>query len=351
MRRNRGITNYGASPSGAAGAPAAPAAWGAHATAPVEDGPLTRIRRMLPSLTGTGRACADYVLANAWEVRGLPIADVAARAGVSPNAVNRFSRAIGYEGYRAFSQALTLELGKILGAAYALPASVTDLPGPDRTDGAATDAAALAGGAGVVLRRVFELEIEALRDTLATLDRAAERAVEALAEAQQVLFIGTGAAAALSELAAYRLKVLGIRAAWAADPGAIAPEIHLLAAGDVVCAISYHGATRHILESIDHARDRGLTTIGITAVPGSPIARRVDIRLVAFGQQTALGFGQFASRVASLTLLDALAAAVAWRRGDAAVTHATELVGTMQRRAELRGARAVRPTGTGKRNK
>ena len=309
---------------------------------------------MLPSLTGTGRACADYVLANAWEVRSLPIADVAARAGVSPNAVNRFSRAIGYDGYRAFSQALTLELGKILGAAYALPASVTDLPGTGRTNGAGSGLAGLAGlagGSGVVLRRVFELEIEALRDTLATLDREAERAVEALAEAQQVLFIGTGAAAALGELAAYRLKVLGIRAAWAADPGAIAPEIHLLAAGDVVCAISYHGATRHILESIDHARDRGLTTIGITAVPGSPIARRVDIRLVAFGQQTALGFGQFASRVASLTLLDALAAAVAWRRGDVAVTHATELVGTMQRRADLRGARAVRPARAGRQAK
>lgn len=348
MPRNRGITDYG-DPGSVSDTPDALSAQTAQA-APVDDGPLTRIRRMLPSLTGTGRACADYVLANAWEVRGLPIADFAVRAGVSPNAVNRFSRATGYDGYRAFSQALTLELGKILGAAYALPASVTEVSGIGRTNGASTDAPT-PQGAGAVLRRVFELEIEALRDTLATLDRAAERAVEALAEAQQVLFIGTGAAAALSELAAYRFKVLGIRAAWAADPGAIAPEIHLLAAGDVVCAISYHGATRHILESIDHARDRGLTTIGITAVPGSPVARRVDIRLVAFGQQTALGFGQFASRVASLTLLDALAAAVAWRRGDAAVSHATELVGTMQRRADLRSARAVRPAGTGKRNK
>src|SRR5688500_3228862 len=107
MRRNRGTTKYGDSASDT------PSAWGAPASAPVEDGPLTRIRRMLPSLTWTGRACADYVLANAWEVRGLPIADIAARAGVSPNAVNRFSRAAGYEGYRAFSQALTLELGKI----------------------------------------------------------------------------------------------------------------------------------------------------------------------------------------------------------------------------------------------
>jgi RpiR family carbohydrate utilization transcriptional regulator len=279
------------------------------------------------------------VLAHAWETRGQSIAEVAARAGVSPNAVNRFSRALGYEGYRAFSHALTLELGQILGAAYALPASVTDLPGSPTAAGAGGGAGdGEARNVGAVLRRVFELEIEALRDTLATLDLAAQRAVEALAEAEQVLFIGTGAAAAVAELAAYRLKVLGLRAASACDPGSIAPEIHLMGPGDVLCAISYHGVTRHILEAIEHARDRGVTVIGITAVPGSPAARSADIRLVAFGQQTALGFGQFASRVAAATLLDALAAGVAWRRGDA-VEHATELVAMMQRRAAASGTR------------
>jgi DNA-binding MurR/RpiR family transcriptional regulator len=77
-------------------------------------------------------------------------------------------------------------------------------------------------------------------------------------------------------------------------------------------------------------------------VPGSPVARGADIRLVAFGQQTALGFGQFASRVAAATLLEALAAGVAWRRGDA-VEHATELVAMMQRRTESSGAR---PSGS-----
>ena len=334
MARNRRKTDYAAAPA----PPAEPQ--------PVpQDGPLARIRRALPSLTGTGRACADHVLAHAWEVRGQSIADLAARAGVSPNAVNRFSRTLGYEGYRAFSHALTLELGQILGAAYALPASVADLPGsPGSTGTAEPGAAASVGDAssvGAVLRRVFELEIEALRDTLATLDAAAERAVEALAEAQQVLFIGTGAAAAVAELAAYRLKVLGIRATSASDPGSITPELHLMGPGDVLCAISYHGATRHILEAIEHARDRGVTTIGITAVPGSPVARGADIRLVAFGQQTALGFGQFASRVAAATLLDALAAGVAWRRGDA-VEHATQLVAMMQRRVEPSGARPSR---------
>jgi DNA-binding MurR/RpiR family transcriptional regulator len=283
-------------------------------------------------------------------VRRQAIAEVATRAGVSPNAVNRFSRALGYQGYRDFSQALALELGRVLGAAYALPASVIEplegaegAEGAERGEGEAGAKGARGAGEsgpggpdgaiGHLVRRVFALEIEALQDTVLHLDlEATRRAVEALAGAGGVLFVGTGAAMALSELAAYRWKVLGLRAAWAGDPGTVLPEIHLLGPGDVLCAISYHGATRHVVDALDHARRRGLTTICLTAVPGSPAAQRADIRLVAFGQQTALGFGQFASRVAAATLLDALAAAVAWCRRDEAVAHATELVEVMQRR-------------------
>jgi DNA-binding MurR/RpiR family transcriptional regulator len=199
------------------------------------------------------------------------------------------------------------------------------------------------GAIGRLVRRVFALEIEALQDTARHLDlEATRRAVEALAGAGGVLFVGTGAAMALSELAAYRWKVLGLRAAWAGDPGTVLPEIHLLGPGDVLCAISYHGATRHVVDALDHARRRGLTTICLTAVPGSPAAQRADIRLVAFGQQTALGFGQFASRVAAATLLDALAAAVAWCRRDEAVAHATELVEVMQRRHTVGASGATR---------
>jgi DNA-binding MurR/RpiR family transcriptional regulator len=317
-----------AGPAAVAGAAAVAPLLGA--TEEADDGPLGRIRRALPGLSGTARACAEYVLGNAWEVRRQAIAEVAARAGVSQNAVNRFSHTLGYAGYRDFSQALALELGRILGAAYALPASVTSAT---EDAAAAGDGAPAAGDGAIarVVRRVFALEIEALQDTVRHLDaEATRRAVEALAGAGGVLFVGTGAAMALSELAAYRLKVLGLRASWAGDPGIILPEIHLLGPGDVLCAISYHGATRHVVEALDHARQRGLTTICLTAVPGSPAALRADIRLVAFGQQTALGFGQFASRVAAATLLDALAAAVAWRRGGEAVAHATELVAVMQ---------------------
>ena len=265
--------------------------------------------------------------------------------GVSQNAVNRFSRTLGYRGYREFSQALVMDLGRILGAAYSLPDSITD----GSLLGSGTLAVGEEGGTTAsvssVVSWVLAQEVAALQDTVHALDgEAIERAVAALVGAQTVLFIGTGTGMTLCELAAYRLKFLGRRAAWAGEPGSILPEIHLLRPGDVVCAVSHHGVTRHVVEALDDARQRGLTTICVTAVASSPAAQRADILLTAIGSHVGLGFGQFASRMTAVALLEALTAGVAWVTRDASVPHANDLMQAIQRRNTVaRGRRSTRP--------
>ena len=292
-----------------------------------------RIRAALPGLAGTARACGEYVLANPWAARGVSIAEMATRSGVSQNAVNRFSRTLGYSGYREFSQALVMELGRILGAAYALPDSIAAGKMPGAANGVSAPGANGAATVSSVVSRVLTQEIEALQDTVRSLDAGAvERAVQALVGAQTVLFVGTGTGMALCELAAYRLKFLGLRAAWAGDPGTVLPEIHLLGPGDVVCAVSHHGVTRHVVEALEHARERGVTTVCITAVPDSLAAHWADILLTAFGSHVGVGFGQFASRMTALAVLEALTAGVAWATRDRSVGHAEALMEAIQRR-------------------
>src|SRR5688572_17844319 len=139
----------------------------------IGEAPLGRIRRMLPELTGALRAGADYILANAWEVKGLSIHDVAARVGVSAHALNRLSRRLGYSGYREFSRGLMLELGKILGAAYAIPPPLVE-----GLNGRGNQSSTL----GTLAARVFALELAALQDTVRALSaKSFERAVQALA--------------------------------------------------------------------------------------------------------------------------------------------------------------------------
>ena len=238
---------------------------------PSSAGPLSRTRLTLAELSDALRTCAEFVLGQPWEARGLSIYELAARSGVSTHAVSRFTHRLGYGGYREFSQALATELGQIQGAAYAIPdALVPDLP-----------SIATGGGAAGVVARVLAVEHAALQDTLRCLDsHAIERAVSSLARARRVLFVTTGAGLGVCDWPCIASRCWGWRPRAPADPATLIPEIHLLEPGDVLIGVSYHGYSRGVVEGLAYARERELTTICITAAAGSPAARQADIQLV-----------------------------------------------------------------------
>lgn len=294
--------------------------------------PLARIRLALLELSGALRTCAEFVLTHTWEMPGLSSYDLASRAGVSPAAVNRLSRRIGYAGYREFSQALAMELGQIAAAAYALPERLTQQM-LDRDGGGGADTV---DEAATVVPHVLAMAQAALHDTRQSLDLGEiSRAVRVMAGARQILFVSVGVGVGACEVAAYRFKVLGLRAACASHSATVIPEIHLLDPGDVVVGVSYHGHSPGVVDALAYARERELTTICITAAPGSPAAKRADIQLTVFGRDEALGLGQFASRVTTAALLEALATAVAWLRRDTAVPHANEVTLAAQRQGRF----------------
>lgn len=308
-----------------------------HSSSPL-DSPLAQIRAALPGLTGTARACGESILVNPWAARGIPIGQMAERAGVSENAVNRFSRTLGYRGYRDFSQALVMELGKILGAGYTIPDSAANGSTPEYGPAASQTAVSR------VVSGVLAQQLEALHDTARLLDATAvDQAVAAIVAAGTVLLVGTGTGLSIANLVAFRLKSLGLRAAWAGEPGNILAEMHLLGPGDVVCAISLNGVTYHIVDALDRARERGLTTICVTAVPHSPAAKRASIVLQATGPQVRMDPGQFASRMTAVALLEALVAGVAWVTRDTSASHMTSLIEANHQRNRAARREGQRP--------
>ncbi len=298
-------------------------------------GALAQLRECLGVLAGATRRVGEFVLANPWEVRGLAISDLATRVGVSVNTVNRLTRQLGYRGYRDFMQALALDLGKILGSAYSVPVVGAPRPGPD-------------GEPDVLGVVVHTLRVEqlSLQETIRHLDGAAVlRAVEALAGAQAVLLVGTGSGVPVCAAAAYRLTVLGIRAVACSDPATAVAELHLLRPGDVVVAVSHHGAAHQVISTLQRARRRGLTTLCLTAAPRSPAAREADVTLLSLGYEASGVSGQFASRDVGAAVVEALVACVAWRKHGGVPPHVEDLLRDQQEMN--RSALARRPRRMG----
>jgi DNA-binding MurR/RpiR family transcriptional regulator len=285
-----------------------------------EDSALDRIEAHRHELSGTLRRVADYVLANPWETRGISIVELARRAGVSENTVTRFCLKIGYAGYREFATQLASTLGRVFGAAYVAP--------PE-----AAEPAAEGSGAFRIVSNVFSMELRALHETLRLLDRqAVEQAVDALSAASQVLFLGLGGTAAPASTAAYRLTLLGLNASWLTDPYLFVAKVATFGAGDVVFGISYNGQNRLVAEAMRIARARGARTIGLTTAPRSPLAQNADVRLIVASSVPVLTSQQFVARVAGVLMVDALVAAVAWRRHGGTPP---ELLETFERHHEL----------------
>ncbi len=116
--------------------------------------------------------------------------------------------------------------------------------------------------------------------------------------------------------------------------------MHLLGPNDVLVGITFHGASRTIVEPLEYARKRGITTICVTAAAGSPAAELASIPLVVFSGDEPLASGQFASRKAATVLLKALTTAVASQRRDTALPHAQDVTSAAQ---QLHGVTHRRP--------
>jgi DNA-binding MurR/RpiR family transcriptional regulator len=267
---------------------------------PSEDSALDRVASHRQDLAGTVRRVADYVLANPWETRGISIVELARRTGVSENTVTRFCLAIGYAGYREFATQLASALGRVFSADY--------LPESDST---------LVEGDGVfrVVSNVFSMEIQALRETMRRLDReAVDRAVMELNSADRVLILGMGGGGGPASTAAYRLTLLGLNASWLTDPYLFVAQANRFGQGDVVVGISYSGQNRLVGEAMRIARERGATTISLTAAPRSPLAKNADVRLIIASSVPVLTSQQFVARAAAALMVDAIVAGVAWKR-------------------------------------
>lgn len=261
---------------------------------------LARIRTLQPSLTPSEAAVAALTLARPGELITLGIEALARRAGVSTATVLRFCQTLGFEGFKDFRIALAVESGRS-------PAVLAEeiLPGDTPAQ---------------IARKVLRADMQAIAQTIELLDeRALNRAVAALDAARRIEVYGIGSSAPIAVDAYYRFLRIGLPVGVVTDAHMQAVSATLLRRGDVAFIVSHTGRTRETLTAAEKARTAGATVIALTSFQRSPVTRAAHVVLVTASAETAFRIEAMASRIAHLSVVDALYVALATRRREGAV--------------------------------
>lgn len=254
---------------------------------------------MLPSLPPSEAAVAREVLAQPEKAVRWSVDTLAERAGMSTTTVLRFCRSLGFSGFTDFKIALATELHEVR------PKATGDIGADDTTEG--------------IARKVFEADLEAIRETLAMLDaRQLEAAAHALNAARRIEIYGIGSSAPIALDAYYRLLRIGMRVGIVIDSHMMAVSASLLTPGDVALVVSHTGRTTETLSAAEKANAVGAKVIALTSFFRTPLIDVSDIALVTATSETTFRVEAMSSRIAHLSVIDALYAVLATLRFDTA---------------------------------
>ncbi|MFD8142829.1 MurR/RpiR family transcriptional regulator [Streptomyces sp. NPDC059708] len=254
-------------------------------------GLAAHVRAHLSGLRDTEARVAHVVLDQGAELVRLSVSDVAALAGTAPSTVVRACQRLGFRGYQELK----------IAAARQAPS-----PEPSRDP----DPAARA------LADTVRAAREALDGVTATVTPERLRTAAGLLDAaSRVLVVGAGLSGAVALDTAYRLRALGFAVDAPADPLTAQLAAPQLTAAGVCLAVSHTGATRSTVDAARRARGAGAKVVALTSYARSPLSEAADCTLVAGGQDLVFGLETVASRLAHLTVIDALTLTLLGLRG------------------------------------
>jgi len=263
-----------------------------------ETPPIDIIARLKARLAAGHRAevqLIEAILGDLHFATTAPIADIAARAGVSEPTVTRLARSLGFASTREMKVHLAQALA--VGGAY-LRAHETNSDGQHTSNQVVSTICSRAHAA-----------IDLMSVALAQSDITALG--ELLARASRIVVYGTGGNSSMAAVELQnRLFRLGLNSTAYADPQLQSMSASVSDARTVIVAFSTSGRVRSVLDAVAVARQYDATVIGITS-PGSPLANAVDHLVPFVFEEDQNLYKPSSSRFAMLAVVDILAMAAA----------------------------------------
>jgi RpiR family transcriptional regulator, carbohydrate utilization regulator len=250
---------------------------------------LNALRNILPT---AAQQVADYILRNPADVVRQSVTEVAEAAAVSEGTVVRVCQQLGVKGFQDLKLSLAYELIEPVKLIH--------------------EEVRLEDDVATVVQKVFRSDMRALEETLLVLDPdAMQQAVSIILAAERVEFFGIGSSGPVAIDAYYRMLRIGINCVVTVDSHIQAVSATQANDRTAVVTISHSGSTKETVEATRLAKEAGARTIVITNYGKSPIQAYADVVLTTIAGETMFRTEAMASRIAELTIVDALYVCVA----------------------------------------
>lgn len=236
-----------------------------------------RIQSMYENLRASEKQVADFVLAHLVDVENYSLVELCEAAGVSQPTVIRFTKAIGFEGYRGFRSALLKSNAK---------------------------------GQNEPFQPLYCFPVQKekmLEDTLRCIpQKDYEEAVKLLGNARMIdLYCVENSYATAADLLS-KLLYLGLNTRLFQDSYLQHICAGHLTGQDVAVGISYTGRSSDTVKALSLAKAAGAKTIAVTNDRRSPILQYADVKLCV-GEEPSVIYGNAVfSRANQVVLVDML---------------------------------------------
>ncbi|KIC38079.1 MurR/RpiR family transcriptional regulator [Leisingera sp. ANG-M7] len=251
---------------------------------------LERLTEEWDALTPEAQKAARYVLENPADVGVSTVREIAEAANVKPNTFVRMARQVGFEGYEDF-RAPFREAIRRGGVSF-----------PDRARW--LQDIGKSGELGGLYADMVGAAIRNIEETFAGIDAdGLEAAAQAIWQSRQVFTLGVGVNNANARNFTY-LASTGMKQFHAIPRPGSTPVDDLAWADsqDVLIAMTCKPYRAEVIEAIKIAREQGVTIVGISDSPASPVVLNADHGFVVAADTPQF----FPSSVSTIALLETL---------------------------------------------
>ncbi len=257
------------------------------------------IKSMYKDFTPKEQAIADYILNDPQKVSRSSISDIAKDLDIADSTFFQFTKKIGFSGFKEFKMALLTNDFD--------PSTVTTI---HESISENDDELQMA-------QKIFDSNISTLTDTKDLLDKEKlKQAVDLIDNSQRLFFFGVGGSQIVAADAYHKFLRSPLTVVHSADYHIQLMEASMMTAADCAILISHTGRSKETIRLAKVAKKNGAPVIVVTSQMQSPLAKLADITFISISAETAFRSEALASRIAQLSLLDAIFTILMFRNHD-----------------------------------